>query len=187
MYNILGINKNKEIVFGEFEVRENNVFVANFFSVAPFEVEESNGIEHMKELLKYCYDDEDLYKLCKQFDCRPSELAKQMTIAEGITTNADEKDCSLFTDRICIDETEYAFESIACGQYDFRKEGMLEYVNREVTEKLMNIWDNYHLKKIDNEVVNELNSLLSKIEKTPDETEKIIKYYIRKYIIEDEE
>ena len=94
---LLGISENNDILFGEFEVRELNgkkIFSASFDIVTPFEVEESDGIEYMKNLLEEYYSDGDKYELCEKFDCTPSELAENMAWEANICTNADEKDCS---------------------------------------------------------------------------------------------
>ena len=108
---LLGINNDNEIVFGEFEIATRNgynEFTASFDTVAPFEVEESDGIEYMEELLDSCYDNGEKYRLCVQYDCAPSELAEIMAENEYISTNADEKDCSLYSNRIYVDDIEYA-------------------------------------------------------------------------------
>lgn len=181
---LLGISEHNKILFGEFEIRERDgkkTFSASFDVVTPFEVEESDGIEYMENLLEECYSDADKYELCEKFDCTPSELAENMAWEANICTNADEKDCSLYNERIMADGIEYAFESASCGQHDIRKDGVKEYVNKKAVEKLLNLWDEYHLKEISTEFAQEVEELV----KTLDiDIEEKISEYIRKYILE---
>lgn len=182
---LLGINNNNEIVFGEFEVRGQNdekIFSASFDTVAPFEVEESDGIEYMEELLDSCYNDGDKYRLCIQYDCAPSELPQIMAENEYIQTNADERDCSIYDNRIYVGDVEYAFESMSCGQHDIRDEGMKEYTNKKAVEELLNLWDNYHLKKVDDSIIEKTAKLQEELELDCTEEENKIAEYIEKYL-----
>lgn len=181
---LLGINNDNEIVFGEFGITTRNgynEFTACFNTVAPFEVEESDGIEYMEELLDSCYDDGDKYKLCVQYDCTPSELAEIMAENEHVSTNADEKDCSVYSNRIYVDDAEYAFETMSCGQHDIRDEGMKEYTNKKAVEILLNLWDNYHLKKVDDNIVEKVAQLQKRLKLDCTEEETKIAEYIKKY------
>lgn len=182
---LLGINNDNEIVFGEFGITTRNgynEFTASFNTVAPFEVEESDGIEYMEHLLEDCYDNAQKYELCERFDCAPSELAEIMAEEEYISTNADEKDCSIYSNRIYADGIEYAFESMSCGQHDIRDEGMKEYTNRAAVEALLDLWDNYHLKKVDDNIVEKVAQLQTELELDCTEEENKIAEYIEKYL-----
>lgn len=182
---LLGINNDNEIVFGEFEITSRNgynEFTACFNTVAPFEVEESDGIEYMEELLYSCYDDGDKYRLCVQYDCTPSELAEIMAENEYISTNADEKDCSIYSNRIYVNGTEYAFESMSCGQHDIRGEGMKEYTNQKAVEILLDLWDNYHLKEVNDDIVEKVAQLQTELELDCTEEENKLAEYIEKYL-----
>ena len=181
---LLGISENNDILFGEFEIRERDdkkTFSASFDVVTPFEVVESDGIEYMREILEDCYDEASKYRLCENFDCTPSELAENMAWEANIYTNADEKDCSLYNERIIVDGIEYAFESSSCGQCDIRGAGIKEFTNKKAVEKLLNLWDNYQLKEISDEIAQEIEELV----KTLDiDIEEKISEYISKYILE---
>lgn len=182
---LLGINNDNEIVFSEFGITTRNgynEFTASFSTVAPFEVEESDGIEYIEELLDSCCDDGDKYRLCVQYDCAPSELAEIMAEREDINTNADEKDCSLYDNRIHVGGVEYAFESMGCGQYDIRDEGMKEYTNKKAVDELLNLWDNYHLKEVDDSIVEKTAKLQEELELDCTEEESKIAEYIEKYL-----
>lgn len=182
---LLGINNDNEIVFAEFGITTRNgynEFTACFDTVAPFEVEESDGIEYIEELLESCYDDGGKYRLCVQYDCTPSELPQLMAENEYIETNADEKDCSLYSDRIYVDDVEYAFESMGCGQHDIRDEGMKEYTNKKAVEELLNLWDSYHLKEVDDSIIEKVAHLQEELGLDCTEEENKIAEYIKKYL-----
>ena len=182
---LLGINNDNEIVFGEFGITTRNgynEFTACFDTVAPFEVEESDGIEYMESLLDDCYDDGDKYRLCVQYDCTPSELAERMAENEYISTNADEKDCSLYSNRIYVGNIEYAFESMSCGQHDIREEGMKEYINKKAIDELLNLWDNYHLKEVNDDIVEKVAQLQLILDLETAEEEETIANYIKKHL-----
>lgn len=182
---LLGINNDNEVVFGEFGITTRNgynEFTACFDTVAPFEVEESDGIEYMEDLLEDCYDDGGKYRLCAQYDCTPSELAEIMAEQEGIGTNADERDCSVYSNRIYVDGFEYAFESMSCGQHDIRDEGMKEYTNKKAVEELLNLWDNYHLEEVDDSIVEKVTQLQEELELDCTEEKNKIAEYIEKYL-----
>lgn len=182
---LLGINNDNEIVFGEFGITTRNgynEFTACFNTVAPFEVEESDGIEYMESLLDDCYDNAQKYELCERFDCAPSELAERMAENEYISTNADEKDCSLYSNTIYVNGTEYAFESMGGGQHDIRIEGMKEYTNKKAVDELLDLWDNYHLRKVDDNIVEKVAQLQAELELECAEEENKIAEYIEKYL-----
>ena len=182
---LLGINNDNEIVFGEFGITTRNgynEFTACFDTVAPFKVEGSDGIEYMESLLEDCYDNAHKYELCERFDCAPSKLAENMAVDACIYTNADERDCSLYSNRIYVDDVEYAFESMGGGQHDIRNEGMKEYANRVAVETLLNLWDNYHLKKVDDNIVEKVAQLQTELELDCVEEENKIAEYIKKYL-----
>lgn len=182
---LLGINNDNEIVFAEFGItaRNNyNEFTACFDTVAPFEVEESDGIEYMEYLLEDCYNNADKYELCEKFDCAPSELVERMAEDACIYTNADEKDCSLYSNRVYVNGTEYAFESISCGQHDIRGEGMKEYTNKKAVDELLNLWDSYHLKKVDDNIVEKVAKLQEELGLDCTEEETKITEYIENYL-----
>lgn len=182
---LLGINNDNEIVFAEFGITTRNgynEFTACFDTVAPFEVEKSDGIEYIEELLDSCYDDGDKYRLCVQYDCTPSELPQIMAEQEYISTNADEKDCSIYSNRIYVDDVEYAFESMSCGQHDIRDEGMKECTNEKAVGELLNLWDSYHLKKVDDSIVEKVAKLQEELELDCTEEENKIAEYIEEYL-----
>lgn len=183
---LVGITNDNEVAFMEVEVRNRNYdeessleFSASFNCVMPFIVEDSDGIEYAEHLLNDCYTDKDKYDLCERFNCKLSDLAEALADDMEIRTNADERDCSLYPNRIMVDDTEYAFESMGCGQHDIMKSGLKECVNTQAFMKLYEYWQKYHLKVIDNEQAKEVEDLVNEMLLANEEEE--IVNYIKKY------
>lgn len=71
---------------------------------------------------------------------------------------------------------------MSCGQHDIRDEGMKEYTNKKAVEELLNLWDNYHLKKVDDSIVEKIAKLQEELELDCTEEENKISEYIEKYL-----
>ena len=164
---LLGATKNNEVVFCEVEIRDRNgklEFGASFETVYPFEYDETYLMERVVNNLG-CYDKSDLYNLCETYDCRPSELAEKIWADSYIE---DIIDISLYPNSVEVDGNEWYFESSACGQCDTREE-MEFYVNENLYNRIIELWDEYHLKEIDNSIVEEVNSILNELEQVNEE------------------
>lgn len=184
---LLGITKDKYIIFGDFEITTRNgykEFTASFDSVIPTENIETDGVEYYEEVLS-CYTDGDKYELCERYDCKPSELAQEMAADEGVNTLYDTLDCSLYSNLIDVDGVEYCFESSSCGQHDIfeDEEEFEEFTDEDATKKLYKYWKQYHLKEITDEQEKDINQLLEKLPTDYNEIENIIKTYLQKYVI----
>lgn len=184
---LLGATKDGEIVFGEFGIRTFNGlsdFSASFDTVRPFTEEELESPEsYYENLLESCYDEASKYEMCERFDCKPSELAEILMGEEG-SEPQNLRDCSLYTNIIEVNGTDYYFESGCCGQHDTRKE-MEHYVNKEAYDVLHELWDSFHLKNVENrsdfkEKYNRLLDLLK--DQTEQSEEQWIADYIKKYV-----
>ena len=172
---LLGATKNNEVVFGEVEIRDRNgklEFSASFNTVYPFEYDETYLMGRLLNQLD-SYDDSYLYNLCKIYDCKPNDLAENVWADSYIE---DIIDISLYPDSIEVDGNEWYFESSSCGQHDTREE-MEFYVNETLYNRIMELWDEYHLKEINNSIVEEVNSILNELEQVDEED--WIKNYIR--------
>lgn len=184
---LLGITEENEIVFAEVEITTRNgykEFTASFDTVAPFVNEESDGVEYCQELIINSYDDAEKYRLCERYDCSPSELANEMAGDMYIKTLADEKDCSLYSNRIYVDGVEYAFESVGFGQHDIVEDDTIkEFVNKKLAMRIYGFWKKYHLKMIDEATENEIIETINALEIEAQEEETIIAEYIKKYLI----
>ena len=179
---LLGFSKEKEVVFGEIDVN-NGVLTASFDTVAPFLNEEIDGIEYFEQLLDECFSDDQKYELCVKYNCAPSELAEALADdpSESVDSLADERDCSIYSDRINVDGNEWAFESSNGGQYDFLKDGMLEFVDESAVKELYALWKEYHLKKVDDTIVEKVARLQAKLDIGICREEAMIASYIKKY------
>jgi hypothetical protein len=175
---LLGATENREIVFGEFEVTTRNgypEFTASFDCVSPFKGDDYDLEEYYVD---WCdsMDKATLYDMCERLDCSPSALPREL--ADECYDVRDALDCSLYPEIIDVDGINWYFESGSCGQHDTRKEGMDEYVNQEAYDLLHELWDVYHLKKVDNDVVEKVNKLVDMLEEIDEEA--WIEDYIRR-------
>ena len=173
---LLGATKNKEIVFSEVELRDDRngkmEFSASFGIVYPFEYDE----EYLKERLENSlsiYDKSDLYDLCDTYDCSPNQLADCMYTNSTIE---DIVDISLYPNCIEVNGNDWYFESYGWGQNDTREE-MEFYVNEKLYNRIMELWDKYHLNEIDNSIVEEVNSIIEELQKVDEEE------WIRSFIV----
>lgn len=154
---LLGSTNNNELVFGEFEITNRNgynQFTASFITVRPF-----NGnmdfVEWYKEYLD-SLDKADRYDLCEEFDCAPSELAENL--ATQVNDPRDIMDCSLYPEHVYINGNDWYFESGSCGQHDTREE-MEIIINPDAYNLLHELWDKYHLCKVDENVMSQIEAL----------------------------
>ena len=175
---LVGANKEKELVFANLEIRTWNgylEFSASFDTVRPFNAEEIDLEERAESYLE-CLDKATLYDLCDQYDCSPSNLPE--VYAENISLD-EIIDLSLYSNYIDIDGTEWRFESWGCGQQDTRDD-MKIYVNKELYDYIIYLWDNYHLKKINEVIQKEVEKIIIQLEEIDEE--QWIKDYIDNYI-----
>lgn len=163
---LLGATAYNEIAFGEFEVEpsrnENDYeFSASFFTVAPTRVDDVDLEDYYEALVDDMMNDGQwLWDRCDEYDCKPSDLAWEM--AHNTCDVRDVLDCSMYPETIIIDGEEWVFESMSCGQHDTRN-SMTEYVDRDSYNKLHDLWDNYHLKIVDDDVIAEVDELAKKM------------------------
>ena len=187
---LLGATVNNELVFGEFELKHPSYyskekggytdkevleFSASFNTVMPFKAEDYD-LEGYYEGWIDGMDKEYLYDLCERFDCRPSELPK--SLADECYDVRDALDCSLYPEEIIVDGESWCFESCSFGQHDTRKDGMEEYTDLEAYNLLHKLWDNYHLKKVDESIIKQVEKLIDMLSKINEE-EWIVDYIER--------
>lgn len=155
---LLGANCDNEIVFGEFKVTHRNgypEFAASFFTVRPFNGE-NYDLENYYDGYVEDMDAQTTVDFLKQYDCSPRELAGKL--ADECNDVRDALDCSLYPEEFDVDGESWFFESSGCGQHDTRNE-MEEIINPEAYELLHKLWDAYHLKKVDNDVIKQVEDL----------------------------
>ena len=168
-----------EIVFGELEIREMHgkpVFSASFDTVRPFSESDFDMEEYWENWLEDI-DKDWKYDACERYNCKPSELASEL--AYECNDIRDAMDCSLYPETVEVNGNDWYFESGSCGQYDSRGD-MEVYTNKEAYDLLHDLWDEYHLKEIGDDVkrkVECVEKLLMEIDE---------KEWIRNYIEEHE-
>ena len=174
---LLGATVDGNIVFGEIEVTNRNgypQFTASFDEVIPF-----NGNNYDYEsYYKIWLDDLDKewkYDQCEMYECAPQELPS--VLAAQCDDPRDALDCSLYPECVEVDGNDWYFESGSCGQHDTRDEMEL-YTNKEAYDRLHKLWDSYHLQKIDDAVMTEVNAVMEMLEAVNEEE------WIENYILE---
>jgi hypothetical protein len=157
---LLGATNDGEIVFGEFGISNRNgcpEFTASFEKVQPFSENDADDAEEYYENLIDEMDGQEKWNLCKENDLRPSELAEWIADNRGREPQ-DIHDCSLYPEIIDVDGTNWYFESRSCGQHDTRGE-MTILVSANCYDRLHDLWDKYHLKRVDESVISEVQNL----------------------------
>ena len=176
---LLGTTKDNEVVFCEMELRDRNgkiEFSASFNTVYPFEYDDKYLKERLKDNLD-CYDKDYLYCLCDRYNCSSSQLVKHMyydSMVEEII------DISLYPNSIRVNGNDWYFESSACGQHDTREE-MEFYVNKNLYNRIIELWDEYHLKEMPQTIIDEVNTIIEELEKVDEE--EWIKNFIEENLI----
>ena len=159
---LLGVIKN-QIVVGEFEIRDWNGYLE--FS-AHFSVGEAFNIELDEYEIKDWWEGYwDCLEPIDKLDClKEGEITKEEWLDEKVeeTYYTDIKDCSCTDLEMKFGNDYINFESICCGQHDVRTDEFFNemvFTNKDAFDKLMNLWDNYHLKEIDDNAKNEIDEI----------------------------
>lgn len=171
---LLGATKDKELVFGKFEITTRNnfqEFLVSFNIVIPFDGDNFDLEEYFEDWVEGL-DKEYLYDLCEQNYCAPQELVN--ALVEDCVDVRDAMDCSLYPKVVEVDGVHYYFESSGCGQYDTR-ENMEFYTNKEAYDLLIELRDKYDLKEIDEEGIEKAKKI-EKLLVTIDEKQWIADY-----------
>ena len=174
---LLGATVDNELVFGEFGVTNRNgylQFTASFDTVKPFNGENIDLEEYFEGWIDG-FGKAELYNMCERFDCRPSELSKEL--ADECYDVRDAIDCSVYPECYEVDGESWYFESRSGGQHDTRNE-MEEIINKEAYDLLHELWDKHHLNKIDDAVVEQIGKLTNMLSDV-DEEEWIVGYIER--------
>lgn len=177
---LLGISKGK-ILTGDFEITTRNEYkefnacfnVGNIFDI---DVIDNNYYETWFDNYWECCDNETKLELLENGEITYNRAFKNWK--NSVIDYRDVVDCSCTDYEIEIKENTYNFESIAGGQCDIRKEKNIIYTNEKIVNKLLYMWDNYHLKEVNEEIEKNIIDLLnamSKFEECEDEFYDFIK------------
>lgn len=166
---LLGATYDHELVFAEFGVTCRNgcpKFTASFYCVLPFNGTDFDLTDYFENWLSDMRDSTK-YRYCCAFDCCPSELAENL--ANECNDVRDALDCSIYPERYSVDGEDWFFESGHGGQYDSRND-MDIIINPLAYSELHDLWDDYHLKQVDEDVVVQVEKLKEIFAQTDEET-----------------
>lgn len=160
---LLGVINN-QIILGEIEIKDWNGY--DEFS-ATFDVGEAFDIDLSEDEIKDWYEG--------YWDCLDSD-GKLDALCDGNRTYQDWlddqvyntyyediKDCSCTNLEMDFNDITINFETVSCGQCDVREDvcfNQMIFTNKEAFNMLMNLWDNYHIKKIDDEGKKQFNKII---------------------------
>lgn len=166
---LLGVNNNT-IYTGEFEVTTRNgykEFTASFNIGWAFDVNNiDDRVEDYFEDLWECSDDEKKLELLQDGDITREEAKDDFV--DSVYDYRDIIDCSC-TDYEVNDLPSgdtINFETVACGQVDIREEPDFKgtvFTNKQAVMKLLELWDDFHLKEISMVQEEEIESLLNEL------------------------
>ena len=166
---LLGITNEGNLVFTNVEYNDDiyEYFSVTFNEVEPFEYNKDIIEDMIEDRINYDYSKEELYDLYEKYDCdcSPSKLLDNI-----LEYNSEEElidmfyDTSLYSETYRIGDSEIYFESIGGGQHDTRDDLDILPHGQEFTDFIFEIWDNYHLKALDNkkkiEIFNKIDEKL---------------------------
>lgn len=163
---LLGVDINKEIVFGEMEITHRNgypEFSVSFDTVRPFNGDDLDLEEYFEDYADEKHFGADfVLEQCRNHHCSPQDLPREL--AEECDDPRDALDCSLFPEEYEIIGKYWYFESGSCGQHDTRKYGMEKYVDKKAYDELHELWDKYHLKKVnEKEITKQMEEIERKL------------------------
>ena len=169
---LLGVNSNT-IYTGEFEVTNRNgykEFTASFNVGWAFDVDNiDDSAEQYFEELWNNSDDEKKLELLQDGDITREEAKREfINVTYYYSGYRGFVDCSC-TDYEVDDMPNgdtINFETESCGQVDIRREPDFEntiFTNKEAVMKLLEFWDNFHLKEITEVQEEEINNLLNEL------------------------
>lgn len=171
---LVGSTVDNELVFADISIRENKTFSVSFSLVTPTKIDNEYLYERFTSLMD-SLSKEDLYDLCKQHNCPPSNLINEMFY---YATAEEILDLSLFPEQIETNNgDEWVFESSTCGQINTRSL-MSEYIDKDAYMRLMELWEDYHLQPINDDTLKEVETIIEKLNEV-DQME-----WIEDYIIE---
>ena len=188
---LLGVNNNT-IYTGEFEVTTRNgykEFTASFNIGWAFDVDniDDRAEDYFEELWNNS-DDEKKLELLQDGDITREEAKREfINVTYYYSGYRGFVDCSCTdyeVDNMPNGDT-INFETVACGQVDIREEFNFEntiFTNKQAIMKLLEFWDNFHLKEITEAQEQEINSILesmSSYEPYEDKFEDFIRNNVR--------
>ena len=170
---LLGVNpEEKTIYFGELAITDRNGYkelTASFDVGQAFNVEDLD-LEEMCQEQWECLDNQSKLDLLYDGDRTREEVFEDWTRYADYN---EFRDCSCTDCEVTLESDELVnFETISCGQCDIRENEdeykNIVFTNEKAVTMLLNLWDSYHLKNIEQdieEIENKINFILSKLNK----------------------
>ena len=175
MEKILGLTKNNEV----FQVNvDNNSYASVSFSFSEIArtkdtIKNHDYMRDLYEGMVECYPKDFLYDECDKYDCPPSKLPDKMAeeVLEDSTLAMDDIDCSYIPKILEWEDQAYIFIASSGGQHDPREEEVLDVVDVKLYTDILEYWDKYHLKNINDneEALNLYDSILKRMEELDDD------------------
>ena len=155
---LLGATLDNEIVFANINIRENKTFSVSFSLLAPTKIDNDYLLERFTSLMD-SLSKEDLYDLCVQHNCPPSNLIDELFYYSNVE---DILDISTFPEEVEVNGDNFVFETVSCGQCETRNL-MSEYVDKDAYMRLITLWKAYHLQTIDDYIIKEVKTIIEKL------------------------
>ena len=160
---LLGVTNNDEFVTCSIDIRTNKNNDENILSIC-FNVYSPICENQFVDYIENCLDDmdkSDLYDLCADYDCKPSELAEYIVDFDDAKNFIGMSWCADIWD-VSVDDYTWYFENVCCGQHDTRN-GIETVVNQEAYNLVHELWDNYHLCAIEDDVLAKIKQFDSRL------------------------
>lgn len=152
---LVGVNDNtKEIYLAEFEITSRNgykEFTASFYVGQALDIDNID-LEEECEMQWECLDNETKLDMLEDGEKTKQDVFDNWT---SYSDYHDFKDCSCTDYELTLDNgTLINFETTCCGQHYIREDNenynQIIFTNKQAVEKLLELWDKYHLKNVEN-------------------------------------
>lgn len=164
---LIGV-KNNTIITTNLEITERNgypEFTASFNIGEAFNIDcidEDYRWDYYETLWSDCYDEKSKRDLLDDGNRTKQDVFKQWD-ADQYDGYHEIKDCSCTDYEITNNNITINFETIGCGQHDIREDAdfqNMRFTDEKLFNNIMYYWDHYHLKKVNNEQIEEIKKLM---------------------------
>lgn len=184
---LIGFTKDYNIIQAEIAIRDwnfENEFTASFSESSIVNADETiyneDYIYDYVESFLDGMDDEYKYELCEKYDCTPRNLTQKLT--DLYLDDPDDfmhfLDNSYYPEIVSTSNSDYFFIAEGGGQHDTRDD-LLYAIDKELYDDIHYLWDNYHLKQLDEKGLELFNSVIERASRIDEEEE--IKKFIEEY------
>ena len=180
---LIGFTKDYNIIQAEIALRDwnfENEFTASFSESSIVNADETiyneDYIYDYVESFLDEMDDEYKYELCETYDCTPRNLTQKLTdlYLDDPKDFMHFLDNSYYPEIVSTSNSDYFFKADSGGQHDTRDD-LLYAIDKELYDDMHYLWDNYHLKQLDEKGLELFNSVIERASRI-DEEEEITKF-----------